>query len=70
MTHYVSALHDDIFVGGEKMSAIGIKKGCFAYANDSDDGCKALKKLYCRNEKCKFYKSMCQYLKEKEKYDS
>lgn len=26
MTHYVSALHDDIFVGGEKMSAIGIKK--------------------------------------------
>lgn len=53
-----------------KVSAIGIKKGCFAYANDSDDGCKALKKLYCKNEVCKFYKPMCQYLKEKEKYDS
>lgn len=52
------------------MLSAGIKKGCFAYVNDSDDGCKALKKLYCRNEKCKFYKSMCQYLKEKEKYDS
>lgn len=47
-----------------------IKKGCFAYSDDSDDGCKALKKLYCRNEVCKFYKPMCQYLKEKEKYDS
>ena len=47
-----------------------IKKNCFAYSDDSDDGCKALKKLYCRNEVCKFYKPMCQYLKEKEKYDS
>lgn len=47
-----------------------IKKNCFAYSDDSDDGCKALKKLYCRNEVCKFYKLMCQYLKEKEKYDS
>ena len=45
MTHYVSELHDNIFVGGEKkMSVVGIKKGCFAYSGDSDDGCKALKK--------------------------
>lgn len=26
------------------MLSAGIKKGCFAYSDDSDDGCKALKK--------------------------
>lgn len=43
----------------------GIRKNCFAYANDSDDGCNALNRLYCRTENCKFYKPMCQHLQEK-----
>ena len=30
---------------------------CFAY----DKGCKALKKLYCRHERCRFFKTTQQY---------
>lgn len=45
-------------------TAIGIRKECFAYANDTDDGCKVLNRLYCKREKCKFYKPMCQYMQE------
>ena len=33
------------------------KKDCFAYKNETiTNGCIALKKLYCRNENCIFYK--------------
>jgi len=31
-----------------------IKKDCFAYNNKKDE-CNALKKLYCKSEKCSFY---------------
>lgn len=42
----------------EKNNKIGIKKDCFAYkkANDGGQSCKALRELYCRYEKCRFYK--------------
>ena len=33
-----------------------IHTDCFAYSSSSDDGCNALKKLFCKDEKCKFYK--------------
>ena len=32
------------------------KNDCFAYSSPRDDGCSALNKLYCKFEKCKFYK--------------
>jgi hypothetical protein len=39
------------------------KKDCFAYKNENiQRGCLALKKLYCKCEKCAFYKK-----KEEEK---
>lgn len=33
-----------------------IQTDCFAYSSSCDDGCNALKKLFCKDEKCKFYK--------------
>ena len=45
---------------------IGIKRNCFAYGSDAENGCNALNKLYCRSEKCKFYKPISQLEKEKE----
>lgn len=33
-----------------------IKKDCFAYLKNSESGCSALKRLYCKEEVCKFYK--------------
>lgn len=33
-----------------------IHKNCFAYQSNSQNGCAALKELYCRNEECKFFK--------------
>lgn len=44
----------------------GIRKSCFAYANDTQDGCNALKKLYCKTEKCNFYKPKCQVDREED----
>lgn len=29
----------------------GIRKNCFAFANDSDDGCNALNRLFLQNGK-------------------
>lgn len=34
-----------------------IKKDCFAYSKNSECGCSALKRLYCKEEHCKFYKT-------------
>lgn len=35
-----------------------IKEDCFSYVEkNKHQGCKALKELYCKQEKCKFYKS-------------
>lgn len=33
-----------------------IHKDCFAYQNSSPKGCAVLNELYCKSEKCKFYK--------------
>jgi len=35
---------------------MSIKTDCFAYSNKTESGCNALKRLYCKEEKCKFYK--------------
>lgn len=35
--------------------SIAKKKDCFAYNSDKDS-CNALKQLYCKSEKCSFYK--------------
>ncbi len=44
---------------------MAIKKDCFAYLSDDDTrGCFALNKLYCKREKCKFYKERTQARKE------
>lgn len=44
---------DEILIGKIKQSEGQVKTDCFAYAKGE---CKALKELYCRTEKCKFYK--------------
>ena len=41
-----------------------IKKDCFAY-DCQKNKCKALKKLYCKTEKCNFYKSKYEFNWEK-----
>ena len=40
-------------LGKVKQSIGQVKTDCFAYEKGE---CKALKELYCRTEKCKFYK--------------
>lgn len=46
-------------------SNIGIKEDCFAYnPNNYVNKCEALNELFCRKEKCKFYKSIKQRMKE------
>lgn len=38
-----------------------IKKDCFAFIEKNrHQGCRALNKLYCKNEECKFYKRKCE----------
>ena len=44
------------------------KTDCFGY-DEKKCGCKALKKLYCENEECNFYKTKEQVQKEKKKYE-
>lgn len=52
---------------------IEIKKDCFAYKekknkqNRVHKTCTALKKLYCKDEKCKFYKTKKQFEEDAEK---
>lgn len=33
-----------------------LHKDCFAFSSDNEKGCTILKKLYCKGERCKFYK--------------
>ena len=40
-----------------------VQTDCFAY-DRMKNGCKALRALYCANEKCRFYKTKQQYQKE------
>ena len=40
---------------------------CFSY-DKSFCKCRALDRLYCKDEKCKFYKSKKQFEREKEKW--
>lgn len=42
-----------------------VKTDCFGY-DRMKNGCKALRALYCANEKCRFYKTKQQYQKELE----
>lgn len=48
-----------------EQKTIEIKEDCFAYR---DGKCNALNKLYCKEEKCKFYKTREQVKKEAKKY--
>ena len=43
------------------------KTDCFAFDEKKCD-CKALNKLYCQKEKCRFYKTKAQVEKERKKY--
>lgn len=52
----LTILYKDMLKGGTQM----IKKDCFAYVNkNGHQGCRALNDLYCKKEKCKFYKRKC-----------
>lgn len=44
-----------------------IKRDCFGYSAIKED-CSVLKKLYCRNENCKFYKTRNEYEQGRNKY--
>lgn len=44
--------------------AFGIKKDCVFY---SDESCTALNDLYCKSEKCKFYKNRVAEIKKQTK---
>ena len=45
------------------MDKFEVKKDCFGYCEEKND-CKALRSLYCASEKCRFYKTKKQYVKE------
>ena len=45
------------------MNNIEVKKDCFGF-DKTKNSCKALKELYCKSEKCRFYKNKEQYRKE------
>jgi hypothetical protein len=56
-TEAVKAL-DEILIGKVKQSIGQVKTDCFAYAKGE---CKALKELYCKTEKCNFFKTKEQF---------
>lgn len=43
---------------------MNIKKDCFAYSVEHRE-CKALTKVFCKEENCKFYKTKEEFLKSK-----
>lgn len=48
---------------------IEVKTDCFAYKKTRGiETCKALRCLYCRKEKCGFYKNVEEYKERLEKY--
>lgn len=49
------------------MSDSMLKKDCFAF-DESNFDCKALDKLYCTKEKCRFYKTKERNEKEEKKH--
>jgi hypothetical protein len=56
-----------MLLGKESIMA-KIKRDCFGYSAIRED-CYILKKLYCRNENCKFYKTRKEYEQGRKKYD-
>lgn len=47
-----------------------IKTDCFAYSKKrTTEDCKVLKHLFCKNENCKFYKTVEQHKADVEKAD-
>lgn len=51
------------------MADVLTKKDCFAYRNTCGKHyCAALSHLYCKEEKCKFYKNKKQFESECQKY--
>lgn len=44
-----------------------VKKDCFAYCKEKN-GCSILKRLYCKIENCKFYKTKKQFKDDQKKY--
>lgn len=51
---------------------MNINVDCFAYRDDKGRYCDCLEKLYCKNEKCSFYKTRLQFwndMKKANKYN-
>ncbi len=44
----------------------GVKKDCFGYRGSYK--CNALKQMFCKNGKCKFYKTTGQFERDRRKY--
>lgn len=48
--------------GTTSANNIGVKKDCFAYGSINNK-CSILLETYCKNEKCKFYKTKREFEK-------
>ena len=48
------------------MDEHGVKKDCFGYRGSYK--CNALKQMFCKNGKCKFYKTTGQFERDRRKY--
>lgn len=55
-------MKDEILIGKVKQSIGQVKTDCFAYAKGE---CKALNELYCKTEKCNFFKTKEEFCIEK-----
>jgi len=51
---------DEILIGKIKQSEEQVKTDCFGY-DKANKKCKALKELYCKTEKCNFFKTKEQF---------
>lgn len=49
------------------MSEFEVKKDCFGYDKQKNN-CMALNELYCKREKCGFYKTKKQFEEDRKKY--
>ena len=58
-TEAVKAL-DEILIGKVKQSIGQVKTDCFGY-DKANKKCAALKELYCKTEKCNFFKTKEQF---------
>lgn len=49
------------------MSEFEVNKDCFGYCGEKNT-CSVLNKLWCKEERCKFYKTKKQFESERAKY--